>query len=73
MRRNNTNQYQQQQQQPINWSRKFQGAAMGFACGSVIGMASTILHQQRLRPGPQGLQAALFMGTILAVGGAIKS
>jgi len=61
------------QEQPINWGRKFQGAAAGFACGSVIGMFAQTLHSGRMRPTPQGLSAALFMGTVLGIGGAIKT
>ena len=60
------------QEQPINWGRKFQGAAAGFACGSVIGMFASTLHSGRIRPNPQSLSAALFMGTVLGIGGAIK-
>eukprot|EP00563_Minutocellus_polymorphus_P020810 CAMPEP_0197718854 /NCGR_PEP_ID=MMETSP1434-20131217/2842_1 /TAXON_ID=265543 /ORGANISM="Minutocellus polymorphus, Strain CCMP3303" /LENGTH=113 /DNA_ID=CAMNT_0043303547 /DNA_START=166 /DNA_END=505 /DNA_ORIENTATION=- len=59
-------------QQPVNWGRKFQGAAAGFACGSVIGMFAQTLHSGRMRPTPQGLSAALFMGTVLGIGGAKK-
>jgi len=62
-----------QQERPINWGRKFQGAAAGFACGSVIGLFAQTLHSGRMRPTPQGLSAALFMGTVLGIGGAIKT
>lgn len=121
----------------IDWSRKIQGAAAGFACGSVIGSESppggglplpvcllvrslvgsllvgccrlclsvavcanltpsnpapvlavpcthlylsaptsavvgTVLHTRRLAP-RAALPAAMFMGTVLAIGGAIRT
>eukprot|EP00592_Proboscia_alata_P000088 CAMPEP_0194371370 /NCGR_PEP_ID=MMETSP0174-20130528/19791_1 /TAXON_ID=216777 /ORGANISM="Proboscia alata, Strain PI-D3" /LENGTH=67 /DNA_ID=CAMNT_0039149401 /DNA_START=132 /DNA_END=335 /DNA_ORIENTATION=- len=62
---------QTQRQQQINWSRKFQGAALGFAGGSMIGTVSSVLHARRLTP--QALPTAMFLGTILAVGGAIRT
>ena len=55
---------------PINWSRKFQGAAMGFASGSMIGAVASVLHARRVTP--QTLPAALFMGTVLSAGYAIR-
>eukprot|EP00565_Helicotheca_tamesis_P003793 CAMPEP_0185725532 /NCGR_PEP_ID=MMETSP1171-20130828/1770_1 /TAXON_ID=374046 /ORGANISM="Helicotheca tamensis, Strain CCMP826" /LENGTH=66 /DNA_ID=CAMNT_0028393679 /DNA_START=314 /DNA_END=517 /DNA_ORIENTATION=- len=62
------------EQQPINWSRKAQGAAAGFACGSVVGLVATVLHTRRIRPtSPQSLGSALFMGTVLGIGGAIRT
>jgi len=64
---------QQRHDPPINWSRKAQGFVAGFACGSVIGMVGSVLHTRRVTPGPQAIQAALFMGTVLAVGGAIRT
>jgi len=60
-------------QRPIDWGRKAQGFAAGFACGSMIGMVGSVLHTRRIPPGPQAVQAALFMGTILAVGSAIRT
>ena len=63
---------QYSQNRPINWGRKAQGFGAGFACGSVIGMVGSALHTRRVG-GPQGIQAALFMGTMLAVGGAIRT
>mgnify|MGYP007080221020 CR=1 FL=1 len=56
--------------QPINWGRKFQGAAMGFASGSMIGAIGSVLHARRVTP--QTIPAAVFMGTILSVGYAIR-
>ena len=56
---------------PINWGRKFQGAAMGFACGSMIGAVGSVLHTRRITP--QTLPSAFFFGTILAVGYAIRT
>ena len=70
MSRYNTN---KNSKRPVNWSRKAQGAVAGFACGTVLGAAGTVLHTRRLAATPQGLSAALFMGTILAVGGAIRT
>eukprot|EP00980_Cylindrotheca_fusiformis_P029501 scaffold23493_cov116-Cylindrotheca_fusiformis.AAC.3 len=57
--------------QPINWSRKFQGGAMGFACGSMIGAVGSVLQARRVTP--QTMPAAFFFGTILAVGSAIRT
>lgn len=64
---------QQPQDEGIHWGRKARGFAARFACGSVIGMVGSVLHTRRLPPGPQAVQAALFMGTVLAVGGAIRT
>ena len=60
----------QNNQEPINWSRKFQGAAMGFASGAMIGALGTVLHARRITP--QTMPAAVFMGTIMSVGYAIR-
>jgi len=57
-------------QQPTNWSRKFQGAAVGFASGAMIGALGTVLHARRITP--QTMPAAVFMGTIMSVGYAIR-
>lgn len=56
---------------PINWSRKLQGAAVGFAGGTMIGGVGSILHARRVTP--QTLPAALFFGTVMGVGYAIRS
>eukprot|EP00978_Attheya_sp_CCMP212_P018124 scaffold49244_cov52-Attheya_sp.AAC.3 len=60
-------------QRGTNWARKAQGAGAGFACGTIIGAVGTVLHSGRLRPTPQSVSAALFMGTVLAIGGAIRT
>jgi len=56
--------------QSISWSRKFKGAAMGFASGSMIGAIGSMLHARRITP--QTIPAAIFMGTIMSVGYAIR-
>jgi hypothetical protein len=61
----------QQQDRPIDWSRKFKGGLMGFAGGSMIGGIGSVL-QSRGKVTPQALPAAMFMGTVLAVGYAIR-
>ena len=61
------------QHQPINWGRKVQGGLVGFCCGSVVGVVANVLHTRRLKPTPQTLSTALFMGTVLGIGGAIRS
>lgn len=48
-----------------------QGGAMGFACGSMIGAVGSVLQTRRVTP--QTLPAAFFLGTILAVGSAIRT
>jgi hypothetical protein len=63
----------QQQQQPINWGRKAQGAFAGFACGAVIGLVASVLHSRRFRATPQAISGALLMGTVLGIGGAIRT
>lgn len=66
--------HSQQNARPVNnWPRKAQGAAFGFAGGFVIGAVGSVLHSRQWRASPQSLQAALFLGTVLAVGGAIKT
>lgn len=43
---------------------------MGFASGSMIGAIGSVLHARRVTP--QTIPAALFMGTVLSVGYAIR-
>jgi hypothetical protein len=62
-----------QQQPPINWGRKAQGAMVGFAGGAIIGFAASVLHSRRFRATPQAISGALFMGTVLGIGGAIRT
>jgi len=63
--------YNNQADRPIDWSRKFKGAITGFAGGSMIGGIGSILHS-RGRVTPQTLPAAMFLGTVLSVGYAIR-
>ncbi|VEU34965.1 unnamed protein product [Pseudo-nitzschia multistriata] len=63
--------YPTQPNEPIDWSRKIQGALSGFACGSMIGGIGSLL-QSRGRITPQTLPAAMFLGTVLGVGYAIR-
>ena len=71
MSRQYSNTQGQQDQPPINWSRKLKGAVTGFAGGSMIGGVGSVLHSRRITP--QTLPAAMFLGTVLAVGYAIRS
>jgi len=43
---------------------------MGFASGSMIGAIGSMLHARRITP--QTIPAAIFMGTIMSVGYAIR-
>jgi len=57
--------------QPIDWSRKAKGALTGFTGGSMIGGIGSLL-QSKGRVTPQTLPAAMFLGTVLGVGYAIR-
>ena len=56
----------------IDWTRKLKGGGMGFMSGTMIGGIGSLLHT-RGRVTPQTLPAALFLGTILGVGYAIRT
>lgn len=56
--------------QQTNWTRKLQGGAAGFACGSMVGAVGSILHTRRVTP--RTLPSAMFMGTVLAFGSMIR-
>ena len=56
---------------PINWGRKAKGGMMGFAGGCMIGAVGSVLQARRITP--QTMPAALFFGTVLAVGQAIRT
>ena len=57
-----------QQGRPIRWGAMAQAAVLGFGSGTVVGGMASFMHGGRVNP-----QAAFFLGSVLAVGGAFRA
>ena len=53
---------------PVRWVPAIKASCMGFATGAVIGSMVSVAHMGRVNP-----QGALFLGTIIGVGGALRA